>query len=221
MLNACKAGYEDFAVKYLSIDGVEVNATDYNGHDAFYWALKNDLKPVVEAMESLVDKNAVWRKNALLEACEAKDQNFAVKLLSIDGVDLNATGSEGLTPFFCVCRNNSATVAQAMVNEPEGIDFNWKSSSGSSSFGFKAACYNGHIEVVKILVENSQKLGIDLNIQDELGYTGLMWACAMKKNAVVDFLLANSQNYNINLDIRNFENKSAKDEWPEKFSESA
>ena len=72
-------------------------------------------------------------------------------------------------------------------------------------------------EVVKILVESSQKLGIDLNVQDKYGDSGLMKACGRQNHEVVDFILANSGKYNINLDLRNKKNKSAKDYWPEKF----
>ena len=108
-----------------------------------------------------------------------------------------------------------------MVDEPRGIDFH-KKRHGTGRTGFHMACVENHVEVVKIIAENSQKLGIDLNIQDSKGNSGLMDACASrykeyKLPKVVDFLLANSEKYNINMDLENNGYKSARDMWPEKF----
>merc|ERR1711983_531469 len=104
--------------------------------------------------------------------------------MRIDGVDLNATNLRGRTPFDFACSKSLLTVVQAMVDEPKGrIDFNRKKYGGFT--GFLSACYNNHIEVVKMIVENSQKLGIDLNVQDSDGYSGLMRACHEENEEVV------------------------------------
>merc|ERR1712062_18960 len=124
LLVACKYGNEDIALNLLdNVEGIDLKAHDSYGHDSCDWALANGLETVVEALESLLDKNAAWRKNALLEACRAEDEDFALKLLSIDGVDLNATDSDGRTPFYIACWKNLPKVVQAMVDEPKGIDF--------------------------------------------------------------------------------------------------
>ena len=80
--------------------------------------------------------------------------------------------------FHYACKYNLPKVVQAMVDEPKGrIDFNRKASAGWA--GFHTACDHNRIELVEILVENSQKLGIDLNVQEDMhGYSGLK-ACRM------------------------------------------
>ena len=162
-----------------------------------------------------------WRKDALAEACEAGHQDFAVKLLRIHGVNLNAYDSYRRTPFIFACEYNLAKVVRAMVDEPKGrIDFNRRSVGGET--GFYHACRYNYIEVVKIIVQNSLKLGIDLNVQDDNGgSSGVMIACFRKNHEIVDFLLANRKKYNINLKLRDKWGESAKELWPEKFSKSA
>ena len=226
LLDACIRGKEDLALHLMkNVEDIDLQATDSNGNDAFFWALKNGLK--TEIIEALVDKNAAWRKNAFLEACKAGNEDFAVKFLRIDGVDLNATDSEGRTPFYWACLYSSFTkVVQALVDEPIfSIDFNRQTLgglyTGVGQTGFHQACYYNHIEMVKILVQNSKRLGINLNVQcADFGNSGLMLACQNKRHEVVEFLWDNSQNYNIDLDLKNKWNESAKDIWSQKFNNS-
>ena len=72
--------------------------------------------------------------------------------------------------------------------------------NAKGQFGFTpliAACKNGQIEVVKILLENSQSKSIKLDIDDNSGKTAFMWACRSGKQEVVKLLLE-SKNVDFN-----------------------
>ena len=64
------------------------------------------------------------------------------------------------------------------------------------------AC-DGHIEVVKLLVQKSKSLNLDLNKANEDGDTPFHSACQEKHDAIIDFIIANSEEFDINLSARN------------------
>ena len=64
---------------------------------------------------------------------------------------------------------------------------------------FVWACHNGHKDVVKLLMEHSNR-HIDLNARTNQGMTALMWACHNGHKDVVKLLLDNSD---IDLNARN------------------
>eukprot|EP01032_Pedospumella_encystans_P009143 gene9143-10790_t len=64
------------------------------------------------------------------------------------------------------------------------LNINWQNKNKETAL--LQACYKGHLEIVKLLVEN----GADMNVQEKDGYTPLHWAAYKGHVEVVDYLLS-------------------------------
>ena len=76
-------------------------------------------------------------------------------------------------------------VIQELLETPE-IDVNTTDDQGWTPF--HAACSNGHVEVVKLMLENSFKKGIDVKAADQNGNTPIQTACNVIKNQTKVFV---------------------------------
>ena len=65
--------------------------------------------------------------------------------------------------------------------------------------GFVTACHAGHINVVKMLIDKSVPLELDLADQSEYGHTGFHLACQGGNTKVVELLLDKSESVNFDL----------------------
>jgi ankyrin repeat protein len=125
-----------------------------------------------------------------------------VKLLMVNGADLNATDSNGLTAlFYCLNSNNMVTMLEIakVISEKSGY-----SQPGVSSFwiafGAKIKGYDiakskgsililsivqGNFELVKTLIER----GADINAADEEGNTPLILSVVYNNADIAKYLI--------------------------------
>ena len=68
---------------------------------------------------------------------------------------------------------------------------------------FIAACQEGQLEIVNLMVTKSKEYGIDLNASDDNGCTGFWFACFEGHEEVVNLMLTSSIEYDIDLNARN------------------
>ena len=73
------------------------------------------------------------------------------------------------------------------------IDFNNKDDLGNTAFGH--ACANGHLDLVKLFMQNSTILSINLNARNNAGQTALHLASKRDHVKVVKMLMDNSANF--------------------------
>ena len=72
---------------------------------------------------------------------------------------------------------------------------------------FQLACYNGHFEIVDLLINRSSDLNIDLNVKDKsMGRTGFQYACMFNYPNIVQKLIQKSTMFNIDLNAKGNEN---------------
>ena len=94
------------------------------------------------------------------------------------------------------CQNGETKVVQLLLqrfnDEENGL--NNKDNYGRTPFMW--ACYNGHKDVVKLLLDHSE--GIDLNARDRWGKTAFMIACQRGRKDVVKLLLDHSERIEFN-----------------------
>jgi len=64
---------------------------------------------------------------------------------------------------------------------------------------FIVACWNGHIEVVNLMITTSKEYGIDLNACSDHGWTGFFQACLKPHTEIVKLLVGNRTKYGINI----------------------
>ena len=84
----------------------------------------------------------------------------------------------------------------------KNIDLNAVLSTNGYS-AFMHACEEGHEEIVKLLLDHSERNHIDLNIKDKNGNTALLLACDEEQEEVVGLLLDHSSSKNIDFNARN------------------
>jgi ankyrin repeat protein len=113
----------------------------------------------------------------LLAMCntEAEDDDTVTEMVAdvvalIDqGVDINATDSDGWTPLLCACSQGLAEVAKALLQK--GADVNAKKSDGRTPLHY--ACMMGLAEMAMALLDK----GADLQAKTNNGWTLLHCAC--------------------------------------------
>ena len=77
------------------------------------------------------------------------------------------------------------------------FDFNQRSFLGNTTF--MLSCRFGHTEIVNLMVNSSEELGIDLNARNDNGETGFMLACRRNHKTIVDLISNLSREFGIAL----------------------
>lgn len=121
-------------------------------------------------------------KKLLHWAICSDDKNWLVEfLLGQEDIDVNVVDLTNETPLLIACRNNNLAVVRALAlkrADPEIYDHN-----GDSALLW--ACYSGHSDVVKYLVEE-MKVDVDHPYKD--GRNALMWSCKQNNYELVQYL---------------------------------
>ena len=89
---------------------------------------------------------------------------------------------------FEACKSGGTKIVQLLLeccNPEEEIGLSTKDESGYTPF--MLACMNGHKDVVKLLLDQSER--IELNARDHFETTAFMWACQYGNKNVVKLLL--------------------------------
>ena len=153
-----------------------------------------------------LNKQNSQQSNLLHYACRTGQLSTIRNLLKIGNCDINCTDDDGDTPLHIACYGNKSNLAEILLDSPKcdpnikntnGIapihiasqgrcdiikllldkkecQLNLKAESGRTAL--HAACFFGHIDVVRILV--SEKERCDINCKDFEGATPLHYASA-------------------------------------------
>ena len=170
---ACEIGYpkilETLLQKYP-----EMNKKEYSGMAGIHLAIKNGHSFIVEMIIQKSD-----------------DPN----------IPLNLKDSFGCTPLLHAFQNGNFDIAEMFLQK--GIEDNIEDNIGLFSNFLKNAFYEafkkGYIKLAELLVQNSNKLDIDLNVKDEYGWTAFNWACINGHSDVANILIQKSVKFNIEL----------------------
>ena len=84
-----------------------------------------------------------------------------------------------------------------LENSEKDIDLNARSNGGVTAL--MHACYNGHRDIVQLLLDNSER-NIDLNARDDVGWTPFLLACKYGHRNVVQLLVEHSKTKGIDID---------------------
>ena len=98
--------------------------------------------------------------------------------------------------FIWACAEGKVQKVKTLIKS-KSIAFNVTDDDGRT--GFHHACRHGYFQVVKMLVEQSHDLGLDLNKAEKNGMTPFHSACYNKHDKIVDFLINSVPKVNINL----------------------
>ena len=100
-------------------------------------------------------------ESPLHDACLNKDSDVAIHLLKRFPQRLNVLDGDGWHVLHFTCRNGHLTLLNYLIGNPDlNIDFNVVTQHGNTPLHI--ACWKGQIEIVKVLLENSKEIGIDI-----------------------------------------------------------
>ena len=125
------------------------------------------------------------------------NENGDALLTTNESVSSNINSQSGRGLYFRkVCENGDLKNLKKLLKLEEKIDFNEPDEHGQT--GLFLACWKGHFQVVKFLVEQSQDLGLDLNKANKDGMTPFHTACLNQQAKIVCFLMESEYKYGIN-----------------------
>ena len=185
---ACKKG-QFKAVKLLlenkDILKLNLDKTNKNGWTGFHLVCHSKHDDIVKLILSKRSEFNLSLRAKMGQEKEESTENFT---------------STGLGIYFRkVCEAGDMTNLNTLMNLDVKFDFNEVDEHGQS--GFYLACMNGHYEVVKVLLENKQKLDLDLNVKNCNEETGFHAACYHTHQQIVDLLLKNANDLEIDLKL--------------------
>lgn len=167
-------------INFLIKAGIDINSQDGDGSTVLHWAAAQGNRKLIEAVLSqgadACKKDKKGSTPLHLAACQGYC-GVVETLLEQDGVDINATNNEGVTPLHLVVEKVeylSAEETEALNEKVEGIveDFNARA--------------RGKRKVIAILIAR----GADLRAKDKNGNTALGIAIKDKKIDIVILLKA-------------------------------
>jgi ankyrin repeat protein len=112
--------------------------------------------------------------NSLLHRVTQHDHYTLIRKLVDMGADLQATNANGRTPVALAARNGRLKCMMLLTDEIKTRGWDVFTDGGQAII---LAAYNGHNECVQEL----HRLGADVNVQDNDGYTGVIRAAKVGK----------------------------------------
>ena len=166
LMLACRRGNRA-AVIELTLSGADINATDSDGCDALYEAVKHSHSDVVSFLVStgrLVNKayTHVQQRTALMIAAESGDAEVVEHLLQSSSTHINQKDAQGFTALALACRSERLNIVNGLLSCP-GIDINAQNSVGATCLHIAAD--SGNLLIVKTLLMR----GIKHDVEDSEG----------------------------------------------------
>ena len=188
----------------LSID---INARTPRGRTGMHIASANGNYNFVKYFLQLGFNVAATMENGQTpfhRAC-ARGQSEVVQLFLDNakrlGIDLNQTDKDGLTGFDLACKENKREVIRLLIQNSDefGLKLFHRNHHGRSIL--HRVCHNGKINTLKELL----RANVDVNDQDNFGWTPLHFACNNRQREVIHLLLTAEPNVNLDLADNNGE----------------
>ena len=194
---ASRRGHQEI-VKFLLVQGADVNGRDKNGKSALLKASEGRHIAVASLLiQSGADVNIHSNdaNTALLEASERGDDDM-IRLLVQSGADVNHRHESGNTALINSSGNGNVDIVRLLLQS--GADVNPRGYLGNTAL-IHASVDGGHVNVIRLLLQN----GADVDARNDYGNTALIEGLSMKK--VIDILLQSGADVN----ARNNEGDSA------------
>jgi ankyrin repeat protein len=178
--------------------------------------------------------------STLVDTAASSDSAEALRLLSVKGTDVNATGADGATAIMYAAANGDLELVRALIKA--GANVKLANQLGTSAIteaaiigsapivgalikagadpNFKtpngetplmSAARSGHIEAAKVLLD----AGADINAKENWGeQSALMWAAAQSQAEMVKLLASRGANLNDHGKVNQWERKIIQEPRP-------
>ncbi|VDI03178.1 Hypothetical predicted protein [Mytilus galloprovincialis] len=192
---ACSSGHTE-VVKLLIKAGVDINIESTNGSTPFFLAC---IKGSYNTVKFLLDLNGnvfssivnitikdQAKRSALHAACNFGHLNV-LKLLIDEGMNVNDTADEFLTPLYFACQKGHFDIVKFLLDLNGNtlnsiVDTSIKGPNERSVL--HVACYKGHTDIVKLLLD----IGMNVGDKSNAGTTPLYLACLTGRYEIVKFI---------------------------------
>lgn len=181
-------GLADVAAILVQGGSEDVNARDFLGRTALWWAAAKGHRSIVNLLlatprleVNIQDSDGT---SALHRAVRGQHGNVLAALLRRKELDVNTRDHSKRTPLHFAVRWGKGQVAIARQLVAAGADANARDEFGNTAMGWAAEL--GQTAVVALLVES----GVDVNARDVLGMTALCWAAFSGHVELANWLLA-------------------------------
>ena len=193
LMAAANGGFAKVA-KVLLENGAEVNATDFQGWTALYYAFwlyssdDNEKKhrERAELVKALIASGADVNKenqgiSPLINAITTGTPRLgSIEALLDGGADIHFKDNRGLTPLYYAAFDGDRNVLDLIIER------------GNYADTIHLAACKGDLVRVRTLLEG----GTDVNTKDEFGCTPLHWAVRARSPEVADLLITNGADVN-------------------------
>lgn len=193
LFSAVHNGHREFAAYLLSEGKADVSIADLSGTTPIYaTAAAGNLDMLKALVENSPDENCINVRNSagvtpLMIAAQNRRVGCVKYLASIENVDVQAQHHFAQSAFFCAVKGGDVTIVKTLA-EKDSVDVNELVMYHSRLISpLHTALTKGHISCVNFLVT---LWSIDLNVQDNNGYTVLHLASKMGETDLVRKLLA-------------------------------
>ena len=146
----------------------------------------NNLEGVVQLLSRGVDPNVKYEENedeTALHAAAAEGNLLILHVLIQSGANVNVINARLSTPLMEAVENDKNDCVDHLVRIGASLDF--RGEDGMTALHI--ASKQGNLQAVKAIIESKR---IDINLQDDGGWTPLIWATEHKQKHVVDYLLS-------------------------------
>ncbi len=177
---ACQRGSVEDVRNYLN-RGAKINTINTPSWLPLHHAASRGHKGIVQLLIDHARDNGLaldinakgeWNQvTPLHEACTGGHLD-TVKILLVNGADINATNKYGLQPLHIAASEGYQDILQLLIDHARdnGLTFDINGKGGSHQYKpLHWACQNGHLEAVKVLLEN----GASTEVRDANGKTPL------------------------------------------------
>ncbi|VDI47760.1 blast:Ankyrin-1 [Mytilus galloprovincialis] len=199
----CQNGHTEVAQLLLD-NKADININNINNQNTLYFACLSGNVKLVKLLltgDYNVDVKSrdAFGQTGLHAACQ-NGHTETVNTLIEFGMDVNKKDKNGRTPLNVGCRHGCYDTVKYLLDLNgqalnSRVNTTVKNDKGWSAL--HAACYKGHIEVVKLLID----VGINPNDTTDSGSTPLHKACQKGHYETVKFLLdLNGQEFNSRVD---------------------
>lgn len=157
------------------------------------WGIKNnEIDFVRKAIDLGININMSLDNNSVtpIHMASIANKGPIIELLIQNGANINGQDTYSRTPLFFASYHGNEAGAEAILKLNASIAIENKNTKFNSLL---AAAYNGHTNIVKLLVQ----YGVNINIQDQYGQTSLFTAVCKNQISTVKALLALGADPNI------------------------
>ena len=142
--------------------------------------------------------------------------------------DVNDTGTEqDITGFTMAILEGHIEVVKVIMEQKPfrgfEVSLNWRDGKDGHT-PLQHACKNGKKDIVNYFLKfakSKKKVDFDLNQEDADGNTAFHLACLNKHEEIVDLIIQSADKLKIQLDLKNENEQTGYDLFPEKFEEQS